>query len=99
MKLFFPGSDVVPRAKKPVPPARERWAVGTLDEIRGRLNDFVNAKYEGNWTQFAEAMGLTAASVEPWKLAGAGWPSPSGGLARLRIAPARLARPNFAPAS
>lgn len=75
------------RRKQPAPGVEERWAVSVGEPVRDRLAEFVRAKYDGNWTRFADAMGQQVATVERWKPAGKGWPSLDGmrALASLRL--------------
>lgn len=65
----------MPARRKAVPPATEAMQVGTSEEIRARLNVFVNVKYGGNWSHFAKVVGVPLATVEEWKPAGRGMPS------------------------
>lgn len=65
----------MPRAKMQVPEPNERIPIGTPNETRERLAEFVRVKFEGNWTDFARVTGVPVQTVESWKPANRGWPS------------------------
>jgi hypothetical protein len=75
------------RKKRKPPAPNERLLIGTPEEIRARLGEFVRKKYDDNWTAFAEAATLSPQTVEPWKPAGDGSPSFENlqRLAQLRL--------------
>lgn len=64
----------MPPKKKSVPRPDERLRVGSPNEIRRRLSEFVTAKFDGNWTYFAETVGVPVPTASEWKQAKSGWP-------------------------
>jgi hypothetical protein len=65
----------MPRTKRRPPAPNDRLSIGTPEEIRARLAGFVDLKYEGNWTWFADVADLSTQTVESWKPKKTGWPS------------------------
>ncbi len=77
----------MPPKKKRIPPREEALSVGTVPEARQRLAEWVKKKFDGNWTRFAETVGVSKATAEEWKPAKKGAP---GFDALLRFAEQRL---------
>jgi hypothetical protein len=60
----------MPQTKAPTPGADERWPRASGEAMRERLQEWVNTKYDSNWSRCAKATGLDPKLFDRWKRGG-----------------------------